>query len=644
MNKIMIRYCVAGFLLFFFSHSGFALNAQREAFKVADKALRLANPALLNTLLPSLENYPLYPYLIHTYLSTHLDEVSAGSVHNFLQTYKDSPLAGRLLSDWIEQLAKQQRWQELLRDYQEYAENHQHTASECYYRQALLQTGQVSQALTQMESLWLVGHSQPDACDPIFQRWRDNGGITQALIWQRFVLAMEEGQTGLGRYLNRQMAEPNKATAQLWLDVHERPQRVLESQRFDAGNAYTSTILLHGVWQWSRKDSVSAARALDQLKQRYRFEATEKFYNLERRLAVLIAKRNDPSAAARLSALPPAAVDQEAAEWRVRTALRRQNWRLVLQWLEQMPPAGQNEPDWRYWRARALEAGGQTGPAQAIYQELSQLRDYYGFLAANRIGSKYNIQHQPIAVADPTLESVANLPGLQRARELYILERLSDARREWQHASRDFDPSQLTAAAKLAQSWNWHAQAIATLARADIWNDLQLRFPMPYQATIEQYAKAQNIDPAWVYAVMRQESLFQPDARSSAGAMGLMQIMPGTGRKIASDLKLNLPNTSALFNANTNIRYGTYYLRFTLNQLQGNPVLATAAYNAGPGRVRRWLPDQVSDPDIWVELIPFDETRKYVKRVMEYAAVYEWKLGRTQSSMQQRMPRILPGA
>jgi soluble lytic murein transglycosylase len=191
----------------------------------------------------------------------------------------------------------------------------------------------------------------------------------------------------------------------------------------------------------------------------------------------------------------------------------------------------------------------------------------------------------------------------------------------------------------------WHDQAIVTLARAGYWDDLSLRFPTPHQDRVLASARSESIDPAWVYAVMRQESIFRSDAKSPAGALGLMQIMPATGRRIAKDLQMSLPNNYVLLKPDTNIRYGTRYLRHTLDQLQKNPVLATAAYNAGPNRVRQWLPEEGTlDADLWAETVPFFETRKYIKKVMEYTTVYEQRLGQSNGTMLARMGRIQAGA
>ena len=235
---------------------------------------------------------------------------------------------------------------------------------------------------------------------------------------------------------------------------------------------------------------------------------------------------------------------------------------------------------------------------------------------------------------------------MQRARELYILGREPDADAEWRQTIQAFDRPALLQAAALAQRWDWHAQAIATISRAEYWDDLELRFPLAYRDGVVNQARASALDPAWVYAVIRQESGFRPDARSPVGALGLMQLMPATGRQIARELR-DATDDPPLLQPDANIRYGVHYLRRMLERLQNNPVLATAAYNAGPHKVAQWLPARAAVPaDVWVETIPYRETRAYVQRVMEYAAIYQRRLGSPapELTLGARMQPVLPGS
>ncbi|MEW8208863.1 MAG: transglycosylase SLT domain-containing protein, partial [Candidatus Thiodiazotropha taylori] len=306
----------------------------------------------------------------------------------------------------------------------------------------------------------------------------------------------------------------------------------------------------------------------------------------------------------------------------------------VLQLVESLSASEKEQAQWQYWHARALTKLDRENEARAILKQLSQERSYYGFMAANQLGVPPKLEHIALQ-SDQTISAVMALnPGLQRARELHMLKRPMSARREWNLALKKATPEELKAAAHLAQNWNWPSQSIITLAKLRHWNDLELRFPLAHQETITGQARGHGIDRAWVYAILRQESAFISDARSSAGARGLMQLMPKTAKQVAKELKHSPLKLDDLFRPEVNIRLGTGYLNKIYRQLQENPVLATAAYNAGPHRVKSWLPDQTQATDIWIETIPFHETREYLKRVLAYTVIYNYRLG--------EQPKVVP--
>ena len=614
-----------------------AWSLQRQAFQIADAALKQGDTWLFNSLKAGLEDYPLYPYLLYRDLQQRLEHNPASEVRRFLRTYTDSPVADRLRTLWLKQLAQEQRWSDFLKDYQ----GNQSIAMDCRYRQALLHTGRAQEALAGITQIWMSGASLPPACDPLFQRWREQGGFTPEQIWQRLALALDAGQIRLAGYLRGLLSGRKQALADLWIAVHKEPSIVLDSEHFDLNDPHTTAILIHGLQRWSKRDSVATGAALDILKRRYTLPE-DKLAPLERQLALYIASRGHPDALSRLTALPMHKVDTAVQEWRVRVSLRKGDWNGVLQWLQQMEKTTRESPRWQYWQARALEATGDNVQAQALYSRVANQRDYYGFLAAERLNVPYRIESAPVPVStQDTLPE--QLPGILRARELYLLGRYHEARSEWRQATAALNTQGLQQAAKLAERWGWHHQAIITLVRSAYWDDLELRFPLPYQEQIVANAEAQGIDPAWVYGLMRQESIFQGDARPPVGALGLMQIMPATGRRIAEDLQQTPADNDTLLDIGTNIRYGTYYLRFVLDKFRGHTLLATAAYNAGPKRVQDWLPQkQAVAADVWAETIPFFETRKYVQRVLAYTAIFQWRLQRTTPSLKHYMTPVLP--
>ena len=594
-------------------------RAQREAFQRAERSLR-EGTSLDHA---ALSAYPLYPYLRYQDLSGRLADFPATEVRDFLRAYPDTPLAGRLRAVWLRQLAGARRWNDFLRDFVPTRD----PALECWRRQALLAADQTEAALQDFATLWLRGRSLPDACDPVIAVWQNQGNPSPELRWQRFALAMAEGETGLARFLRADMPEADQELADAWLAMADDPTLILDAARFKTGDPRTPAILADGLQRWTRRDALAAAGALDMLKQREPALAPH-LATEERLLALWIASDYHSTALARLDALPEAVVDRDVREWRIRVCLRRGDWPETLRRLDRLPPAERDSPRWQYWRGRALEALGQTEPAQQAYRAAAKQRDFHGFLAADRLGIPYTMAGNPLTVSATELDALlARSPGLQRARELYVLGREQEADAEWRQAIQSFDHAALKQAALLAHRWEWHHQAIVTIARAEHWDDLELRFPLAYREGVLSNARTGTLDPAWVYAVIRQESAFRSDARSPVGALGLMQIMPTTGEQIARELP-DVATAPDLLQADVNIRYGVHYLRRMLERLQGNPILATAAYNAGPNKVAQWLPTGEPVPaDIWAETIPYRETRGYVQRVMEYAAVYRHLLG-----------------
>lgn len=616
-----------------------SLFARRAAFLLAEQTLRDG----VAPDLAALQTYPLYPYLRYQELIRRLPERPAAEIRAFLQSYPDSPLTTRLRHAWLRQLAAERRWDDYLRD----AILPHEAELECWRRQALLDTGQHEAALRDFAGFWLRGAALPNACDPVIAAWRVRGEPTPERLWQRFALAMTSDRTGLARTLRMAMPAADQALADVWLSVTGNPRTILDPGRLDPGNPRAIPILSDGLERWGQRNALEAATALDTLKQRAPALAGP-LAKVERQLALWIASDYQPGALARLAALPAALVDRDVAEWRVRICLQQGDWNAVLLWLDRLPASERDSPRWQYWRGRALETLGRTEEARQVYQNIAGQRDYYGFLAADRLGAPYAIVNTPLAISATELAALLNRsPGLQRARELYILGRGPDADAEWRQTIQTFDRSLLLQAAALAQRWDWHAQAIATISRAEHWDDLNLRFPLAYRDDVVNQARAGALDPAWVYAVIRQESGFRPDARSPVGALGLMQIMPATGRQIAAELRDASAEDPPLLQPEINIRYGVYYLRRMLERLQNNAVLATAAYNAGPNKVAQWLPARAAVPaDVWAETIPYRETRAYVQRVMEYAAIYQRRLDSlaSESTLGARMKPILPAS
>ena len=619
------------------AESARTLTNTQKLFLSAEQAIKQGQVHRYQALRNQLENYPLIPYLEYEALRRRLSHTTSEDIEAFLSRYSDTPLSDRLYYAWINSLARQGRWQKLIDAYHPGSS----TNLECLYRRGLYKTGHQEQALDGLERLWLVGHSQPRSCDPLFKAWHDIGLMSQDYVWQRFALAMQAGRSGLARYLIRFLDENEQPWGRLWLQVHYKPAQITVSRQFQHYHPMRNAILLHGVKRLAHNDPDAAVAAWQQLLDTgYQFNDQEKT-ETERRLAMSYALRGRPEASSWLAAVNVSAEDTRIPEWRIRAALDQQHWDAVLAWIYLLKDEEQQTSRWQYWKARALRAQGQVAAADEIFLALSQNRSYYGFLSADQLELPYRFEERPIDPGTNEQLALDHYPGLQRAHELYELGRIVDARREWFHATQYFSEHQLQQAAVMAHEWGWHDRAIMTLARSNYRDDLNIRFPLAYEDIIKREAKATDIDPALAFAVIRQESAFTSDARSHAGALGLMQLMPQTARLSARRMGMALHSRMALIDAETNLKLGMHYLHNVLMQYNNNMVLATAAYNAGEYRVNKWIPEHGSeDADIWTETMPFTETRQYVQNILLFMTIYDQRLGRQPTPLKMRMPPV----
>lgn len=613
---------------------------QRSRFLQAESALKKRDIQRFRELKEALESYPLYPYLEFADLSRRLGAAGNDEIETFLDRYAETPLAWRLRNAWLKLLARRGQWEKFL---EIYAPSRDATM-QCQWLRALINANQADKAMPRVEALWLVGRSQPPACDPVFKAWRSAGYLSRDLIWQRIALAVRAGRPALAAYLAGFLDADERALAREWLRVREQPSRVIQVARMDYDPEIVEALLLYGIERLAKRDPERAASTWELLRTRFAFTGKTVAY-VHRRIGLSYAFAHKAQALYWLNAIPESQMDDRAREWRILSSMQHGEWPQALEHIlavsEREDSASSSSQRWRYWMARSLESLGWQDDADSIYGELARERSYYGFLAADRIGSDYQLNNQTLEYSDHELRLVAAQPGAMRARELYSLGRTVDARREWRMFTQGMTSEALARAAKLAHDWGWHGRAIMTVARTSYLDDLEMRFPLAYHDRVLAQAKAQRLDPAWVYAIVRQESAFMADARSPAGALGLMQIMPGTGRKIGRTLDKPLRNRQQLYDADVSLEFGSTYLRILLDQLDENPVLAAAAYNAGPHRVERWRPqEQTIAADLWIENIPYRETREYLRRVIAYTTIYEQRLGHETVRLSARLAPI----
>ncbi|WP_193222205.1 transglycosylase SLT domain-containing protein [Alkalilimnicola sp. S0819] len=582
--------------------------------------------------LEALRDYPLHPYLEYRQLRNRLWELDTARVEAFLEENADLPLAYWLRRDWLEILGKQGRWEPFRRHYR----SGEGAALDCYALRARRAKGGVDEDwIERALVLWTVGRSQPDACDPVFALLYERDLISPERRWQRIQAAMRHRQHGLARYLARGLPADQQPWVKHWLRVRQAPQRSLRRPGFDVAHPRGQQIIGDAIESLARRDRPGARHWLEQYAERLH---PAQRAGLQREIALRAAYSREEQALDWLYQLPEAVVDRTVLLWRAKMNRAARDWAGLLQAIDQLPAVLANQSEWLYWKGHALVLTGEAETGRLLLGDLARERSYYGFLAADALRLPYSFNDRSPAAEPAELAELASRPGFRRAAELRALGLLRDARREWQAAVIPLEREQQALAAQLAAYWNWHDRAIFTANRAGLHDALALRFPTPFPAQVRQHAGANALDPALAYALMRKESAFSPDAVSPVGARGLMQVMPSTARAVARRIRQPLSGSSALLDAEINMRLGSAYLREVLDRFNGNPILAAAAYNAGPHRVEDWLarnPDQPAA--LWIENISYAETRDYVKSLLAFAVVFDWRLTGEPRRISERM-------
>lgn len=609
----------------------------RTDFLAAEQALKNGDRGRFEQLSTSLRDYPLYPYLRFADLTRNLDAVPDDAIESFIADDPDSQLASRLRLAYLSRLAKASRWSDYARLYRP----DDSVERRCLFLHALIESGRADEALPQIEPVWLVGRSQPAACDPVFTAWRQTGQLTTALVWQRIRLAMESGEVSLARTLGRLLPETEQVWHQRWLAVDQDPALVLDSDQFSENHPLRAAILAHGIARLASRAPDRAVQALTRLTDWLALDQGAK-NRAHAAVGRALSRTGNRLGLTYWGGLRATGENLPEQETRLRAAIDLQAWDWLVKWIAVMPDGEEKRDRWLYWQGRAEERLGRATEARASFEQAAAQRSFWGFMAADRINRPYRLDHAPTPAEPARIRRLVQTPAFRRIQELHRLERETDIRREWRALTQDLEPADLLAAAYVADALRWHDQAIFTLARTGYWDDLELRFPLRYRDLVAEQAWQIGIADDWIFAILRQESVFARTVASSAGAIGLMQLMPKTAAEVATELGLGAPSRWALFDPGLNIALGANYLARMRDRF-GHVALATAAYNAGPGQVRRWLPEHCTEADLWIARIPFTETRGYVERVLTYRVIYADRLGLEPIRLRDMLPPV-PGA
>lgn len=621
------RLLAAGVCLLTVSSAAYAdsLDQQRSRYAQIKQAWDNRQMDVVESLMPTLRDYPLYPYLEYRQLSGDLMNTPALAVTNFVQANPTLPPARTLKNRFINELARREDWRGLLA----FSPDKPGTAeTQCNYYYAKYTVGDTQGAWEGVKALWLSGQNRPNACDKLFSAWRSSGTQDPLAYLERIRLVMKAGNTGLVKALASQMPAEYQTMSTAITDLANNPNNVLTFARSTGATDFTRQLAAVAFSSVARQDVENARLMIPSLVQAQQLNEEQ-----TQELRDIVAWR-----------LMGSDVTDEQARWRDDAIMRSQSTSLVERrvrmalgtgdrtglntWLARLPMEAKEKDEWRYWQADLLMEQGRDNEARQILLSLMQQRGFYPMVAAQRLGEPYTlrIDEAPGAIAS-TLTSGAEMA---RVRELMYWNQDNTARSEWANLVSSRSQTEQAQLARYAFDQNWWDLSVQATIAGKLWDNLQERFPLAYKDLFTRYTSGKDVPQSYAMAIARQESAWNPKVKSPVGASGLMQIMPGTATHTVK--MFNLPgysNPIQLLDPETNINIGTSYLQYVYQQFENNRIFASAAYNAGPGRVRTWLGNSAGriDAVAFIESIPFSETRGYVKNVLAYDAYYRHFMG-----------------
>lgn len=565
----------------------------------------------------ALANHPLHAWLDYARIRQTLATVSASDVNAALQRDAGQPAGVALADAWRAELARRQDWNALAALDVDGSDSQ---ANRCLDLLAEAKLGRFDADWTpDARKVWRSGRPWASACREPMAILEQRGDVDDALRWDRFDAALEQRQSSVMREAGKGLPPEQAKLASEYADFLGAPR---DSAMAWPKTARSRAVITAGLEQEAKNTPDNVEAALP------KWNATFTLGDAQRgRVLAAIARASaidhDPRTLQRFAAVPASAFDDALHELRARDALWRRDWPATLAAIRAMPDKLRGDTRWRYFLARALEQGGQRELAHAAYVDAARNSEFYGFMAADRLHQSYRLC--PL----PTPQTPLQTAGFERALALHRIGRNDWANREWTATAKTSSSAQRLAAVRDALSQQWFDRAAFGMDREQPQEMrlLELRFPLHYQDNIERAATANRLDPAWVAAEIRAESLFDPRARSNADARGLMQLIPETGQRVARRSGVAYVDGNSLYDGASNIAIGSAYLREGLDKAGGSLPVVIAGYNAGPNAAARWKSQRpMLDADAWIEAIPYKETREYVPRVLGFSVMYDWRM------------------
>ncbi len=577
-----------------------------------------------------LDNYPITHYLDYALLRSQMDQLPEQAIADFKAKHPDSPLNKQLKNYLLAQLAAQRKWSAYLKYHHGFDQGNR----QCWYLRARISRNKTQGLAPLIETMWMSGLSAPDSCDPAFNWWQKQGHITDTKILQRIKLTFESNNFSLAEHLKKQLkVQPD------WVDqaieLMQDPELALNQSYQWPSNSELPWLIYKTSLRMASKKPATLYQMWPNIKASHAMPQ-EHLHQIERQMALFAATDYEPFSIDAMQQLPATMKDDQINAWIVRYYLYHGQWHSVLDALQQMTPRQLTQDRWQYWTARAKAKIGQAAAAKKIFNALSNKTNYYGFLAADHLRQPYRLCKKPVT---PQITQFQAPPAIIRAIELHHAGLLTSARREWNTQYPSLSRDEKIALAERVKAEGWYAKAITTMADLGLWENYDWRYPIAHEAIIKAEANTANPMPQWVMAIIKQESAWAKDAVSHANAHGLMQLIPPTAKTIAKQLGTTINNNRELHQPPLNIRLGVQYQKNLFKQFN-HPILVAAAYNAGEGKSIDWSTGFPVSPDIWLETIPYKETRNYVTKILSNVTIYDWLINQTPRRISSWMPTM----
>jgi len=626
------------FIATFFTHINaeqLSTKQQRTLYLDAQQAFADKKTDSANQITAKLKDYPLYPYLKLAQIQRDIYSTSQKDIHLFIKQHANSPLAKKAQASYLNKLARTKQWGSFITNYKRLPLTSSYY--KCYLLQAKINTGKGSSILKDTAALWNVGNSQPSTCDPVFSYWMKRKNPTSDLAYERSWKAINSKNYKIAQFAQKHVTKKQQINSlNLFWKIQKDPALVSKSNTLSSKNSHSGDMAAYAIRKLAVKQTDLALKTWFRDRTRFKFSEEQRSY-LNTYFGNKYAKATyyNPAALGILQKIDPLYKYDEVSEWKTRLALISQNWPVVIKLIGKMPDALKSQNRWVYWLETAKQRA-KPKSYKANYNNIINDRDFYSFIAADIKGKPLKLNETKTKISSKTKQQLLKLASVQRMSELVKIGDTSKAYQEWRILRETLNNQQQLAMGYITSQWGWYIQGIRIAAKLKSWNELAIRFPRSQNALFAELGTARGIGNTWPVAIARQESAYNQYAKSPAGARGFMQLMPATAKMTAKKHKIEYSGKNDLFNPRTNISLGTAYLGEMMQKFN-NKAHASAAYNAGPHRADRWLKSRGTLPlDIWIETIPFDETRKYVQNVLTYTAIYDLLAGRKPSMLNKR--------